>query len=590
MLELDDEAAPDLYYMAHKSFYTQAVHANRIKQLLNNSSNLSASNRNEIFNLLSDLEGSITNTVMMLHNSMSTQYGDEELQELKDEAAEAVEEHCNESNFADGYNSDIEAGGSSSTSSSTATGEQHPPTKKRKTTNKRSTQLSSLKRPRNGSTIQVLDRATLLADSCSAIENLSERISAHRVVAIQLRLVEIVISQFVQAYKDSDLSRIPSLTKKLIIINKPTSERKKTLAAAREFFQMKRNAKDTDCYANLDSDSSMASMLSVMDDNNRDKKEVLNKKMPTSLLESLVDVKDAFHRLKTGDDGDGYVDLDESDSDDMATANSITKTDIDAMKQHLLYDRAMNNLVMNLLNECIMINFEKRVSMHLLLTFEESHNTTAEQIARDLENLSLVTELWQVFNPDDDFDAKEVYMFDYRRTVILPGLRSKDTKTLAIKVNRLMAILSTDTKRKGRGILLTKFGEASNMNLDGTASTAIVEFCNKKDKKHIERRGRMTLQHHNFSAAENIEECLPDSSFPNGVIHELLINGPSNVKRGCNFTDSKMDVFDVDGVHDEESDIVKRVKDKLNTPEIGLVTILAVNEQQAECLTDILMS
>jgi len=97
MLELDDEAAKDLYYLAHKSFYTQAVHANRIKELLNNPSNPSASNRNEIFNLLSDLEGSITNTVMMLHNSMSTQYGDEELQELKDEAAEAVEEHCNES-------------------------------------------------------------------------------------------------------------------------------------------------------------------------------------------------------------------------------------------------------------------------------------------------------------------------------------------------------------------------------------------------------------------------------------------------------------------------------------------------------------
>ena len=96
----------------------------------------------------------------------------------------------------------------------------------------------------------------------------------------------------------------------------------------------------------------------------------------------------------------------------------------------------------------------------------------------------------------------------------------------------------------------------------------------------------MTILRHNLSAAENIEGCLPDSL----GAHELLVNAPSNTKRGCNFTDKNVDVFDVDGVHQEESEIVKRMKSKLNTHEIGEMTILTDNEPQVECLTDLLKS
>lgn len=100
----------------------------------------------------------------------------------------------------------------------------------------------------------------------------------------------------------------------------------------------------------------------------------------------------------------------------------------------------------------------------------------------------------------------------------------------------------------------------------------------------------MTILRHNLSAAENIEGCLPDSLCPHGFTHELLVNAPSNTKRGCNFTDKNVDVFDVDGVHQEESEIVKRMKSKLNTHEIGEMTILTDNEPQVECLTDLLKS
>ena len=351
-----------------------------------------------------------------------------------------------------------------------------------------------------------------------------------------------------------------------------------------ELFRAEAEAQDIDTYEGLDvNTSSVGSMAVVVSSAVSKREKSMNRsRRPTSVLVSLAQVKDAIHRLKTGEQKD-------------SSASDLSKSDVLSMKPFVKYEESMGNLLRNLFDLILMLSVERKASMHDLLTFEKTRSTTEEQLARDAENAALVNELWYMIKPDIVFNAKETSMLEYRVGVVLHALSSasKETEDLGIKVNKLMQILPTDTKRKGRKETFNPYyDEAHRENLDGVVVESKVN-PSSTDKKQARRtaknqagvRRRRGVLLCNLSAHKNIERRLPDSIVPRGLVHKLLINGPTHIGNVCNFG---LEFYDLDGVHDETSSVVQKMEKDLKDYDVGERIVFADNDLQVESLNQLL--
>ena len=344
-----------------------------------------------------------------------------------------------------------------------------------------------------------------------------------------------------------------------------------------ELLRAENEAQDIDTYEDLDvNTSSVGSMAVVVSSAVSKREKSMNRsRRPTSVLVSLAQVKDAIHRLKTGEQKD-------------SSASDLSKSDVLSMKPFVKYEESMGNLLRNLFDLILMLSVERKASMHDLLTFEKTRNTTEEQLARDAENAALVDELWYTIKPDIVFNAKETSMLEYRVGVVLHALSSasKETEDLGIKVNKLMQILPTDTKRKGRKETFNPYyDEAHRENLDGVVVESKVNSSRLQLKNQAKVRRRMGVLLCNLSAHKNIERRLPDSIVPRGLVHKLLINGPTHIGNVCNFG---LEFYDLDGVHDETSSVVQKMEEDLKDYDVGERIVFADNDLQVESLNQLL--
>lgn len=601
-MEVDKEDASDVYRATWRSYHIHRIREGAIRQLLDSSGDPNF-NEEKILEFVSDMKKSVALVLMRLQDSL--EFGEDELEVMnKEESLEAVH-HCQGTDFGGssgnpGRRRDDHDDDDGSVESARSSLLQDPPSpnpqrslvvdnsskkqtpkakKKRKKATNNGTQQQKRSKTGSVSTKQVvsLDRSKLLADSRNLIRDLPQQISTHHVVAVYLRLVEVLISQVKHAFDSRDLSSMPSLAKNLIIIKKIESQIKKDMNGGLEHFRAEYEAQDIDTYEGLDvNTSSVGSMAVVVSSAVSKREKSMNRsRRPTSVLVSLAQVKDAIHRLKTGEQKD-------------SSASDLSKSDVLSMKPFVKYEESMGNLLRNLFDLILMLSVERKASMHDLLTFEKTRNTTEEQLARDAENAALVNELWYMIKPDIVFNAKETSMLEYRVGVVLHALSSasKETEDLGIKVNKLMQILPTDTKRKGRKETFNPYyDEAHRENLDGVVVESKVNSSRLQLKNQAGVRRRMGVLLCNLSAHKNIERRLPDSIVPRGLVHKLLINAPTHIGNVCNFG---LEFYDLDGVHDETSSVVQKMEEDLKDYDVGERIVFADNDLQVESLNQLL--
>jgi hypothetical protein len=595
----DEEDVSEVLRSTLEAYHIQRFRESCISKLLDSS--VDPNIKEEILKHVSEMKESVALILLMVRDSI--EIGKDEFKVMNKEAATYAVQQGTDFDGSSGSSShrddhdnvedrSVESARSSSSKqdSPSPKSQQRPPVadnsskkqkpkakKKRTKANNSTQQQSKRSKTGSGSTNRVvsLDRDKLLADSRDVIRDLPQQISSHQVAAVYLRLAEVLISQVKHAFDSRDLSSIPSLTRNLIIIKKVESRIKKAIRVGGGLLNEEEEAVDIDIYDDLDVDtSSVGSMASGLNSAMSMREKSLNRsRRPTSVLVSLAQVKDAIHRLKTGEQT-------------KSSASDLSRRDILSMKPLVKFEESMGNLLRNLLNLCLILSVERQASMHDLLTFKKTRSTTEEQLARDAENVDLVEKLSCIVNPDIEFVAKETSMIEFRQSVVLSALAStsKETVELGIKVNRLMYTLPTDTKRKGRKETFNPYYDKAHCeNLNGV----VVEGNNlpSASKKQTELRRRMGVLLCNLSAHTNIERLLPDSIVPQGFAHKLLINAPSYIENVCNFG---LEFYEVDGVLDEKSAVIKKMEDKLKDYDVGERILFADNESQVESLSQLL--
>jgi hypothetical protein len=101
--------------------------------------------------------------------------------------------------------------------------------------------------------------------------------------------------------------------------------------------------------------------------------------------------------------------------------------------------------------------------------------------------------------------------------------------------------------------------------MDGSKNTSShqVNYCGHPDQDDM--RNKMALSHHNLTAHKNIEDLVPNSVCPHGMMHTLLTNSPDIIRSSCNFIKTDKDeksFFDVDDVYDDKSKVLTKMKNK----------------------------
>ena len=123
-----------------------------------------------------------------------------------------------------------------------------------------------------------------------------------------------------------------------------------------------------------------------------------------------------------------------------------------------------------------------------------------------------------------------------------------------------MSTLLTDMRRSGRREeFLPFFVEADGMNMDGSKNTSSHQVNYSGDSSQDDIRNKMALSHHNLTVHKNIEDLVPASVCPNGMMHTLLTNAPTTIRLCCNFIKTDKDeksFFDVDCVYDDKSKVL----------------------------------
>lgn len=580
MVVLEKAEVKELYINASEAYYTQIRHRTSINELLSSSKSPHDSCINEILKRINDMEESVLWMFSQFGNVLSPHFGenDQELKDWEKESIEHVSDYFETVAFTgdcvpghderdvDTDTTDTTNSNSDSNSANSHCKKQKQPKRKVQNTTKNISKRTNKRAKMGNQVTKPLDRKTLLADSNRIVQGVSQSLVTHPVVAADIRLAEIVISQVKDAFNGLNprLSRIPVLAKSLLTILQTRSQYKKTMSVALALIQGKEDALDTDTWVVDSTTWTIGSICSRIEKNIKAKEKAEKKQtVPTSSMEVLKQVKRAIHRLKTGENNHDGLNIDK-----------LTKADIKDMKELVKFDQAMENLTLNLLHETMMIHVESNISMYQLFTFEIPKPT-------DAEHLKQAEDLWRMVNPEMPFDSKTTSMLEYRELVILPALTSNEFEEDAIKVNRNMSIMLTQTKRKGRKeVFFPLFCDAQDLTLDGAKGKCDDDYCGTQKQDTI--RSRMAILHHNLSASTSIDQRLPDSLCPHGIFHKLLINAPSQIKHNCNFQSEKFEFFD--SVHDEESSIVVKMKKHLKNYDVGENTIFVNSEAQVDSL------
>ena len=134
------------------------------------------------------------------------------------------------------------------------------------------------------------------------------------------------------------------------------------------------------------------------------------------------------------------------------------------------------------------------------------------------------------------------------------------------------------------------------MNMDGSKNTSShkVDYCGDSSQDDI--RLKMSIFHHNLTVHKNIEDLLPASVCPNGMMHTLLTNAPTTIRLCCNFIKTDKDeksFFDVDCAYDDNSKVLTKMKNKTSglkyyTFGEKIIFIDSKDEAQVDSLSELL--
>ena len=590
---MDEATAKDHYITAGLALYAQINHADYITRLLSEDDGSADSKIGEEALLrMHDTRNRLEEIYVLLEILLEPHF-ENQLESWDDEALRMARAGCEEINkvVAGNEESDDDLPSASSlgnkqqcppksnSSIGNQHGEQEGQQKKRKAPSK------SAQRPINNGQGKVAatieGRNAVLDDARNVVQGVPQSLSNYSLVAVNLRLAEIAISQVKDAYNHVEprLSRIKLIARNLFSIHQSQSAWKKKILVAHACLDEKGKAVDiSDDYGNLGSASTVGDILLRMENNITTRETAMKREVPTDIKAALLELQSAINRLNTGS------------NKEVDTSKPLTKGEISKMKLLLNFDHAIENLLLNLFNLSMMISFEGASSISKIATFTIDKKMTkqkqAEVRAASTKYLSSFAELWSKMNPAP-FDGHTTTLLEFREGFVLPALvsKDKDTKELAVEVNRnMMALFTTEMRRKGqKEKMLPLVKSAQSETLDGSEGTCEVDYCG--ESKQDDRRRRMGCLQHNLSASDAIEEHLPASLYPNGMTHKLLINAPSKISTGCNFQNESKGFFE--RVHDDQSSIVVQMKKYMKDHNVGEKTIF-VDEALVESLNQLL--
>ena len=194
------------------------------------------------------------------------------------------------------------------------------------------------------------------------------------------------------------------------------------------------------------------------------------------------------------------------------------------MKDVVKLSQSSENLVSNLFNLCIMINFATNVTMSKLFL-----DCDSGLLDRDRR-------LWAAVHLPAQFDPDNTTILEYIEKALIRALASAKHESLGLAVARDMTFEWTNTstispsRTSGK---LNDFKNEQEWTVNGRKGGCEEDYYS--NICHEERRKRMPCILFNLLARKQIVKNLPHDIFPKGFILTMLVNSPTFGKHKCDF-------------------------------------------------------
>lgn len=239
------------------------------------------------------------------------------------------------------------------------------------------------------------------------------------------------------------------------------------------------------------------------------------------------------------------------------------------------FGHELTNLISNCVHLCIGIEACNTLSMNDLLSNVDSGAKKTKPKETELKRRA-TSLAKQVTGSAFDFNGK---VLDYLVTVLFPGLRKDETRKLAIDVAHDIKKYFTQTGADER------YNIISNAFKKGQGEDG-VDYCAGKKRSFSTRRNRIVTLLIDLVLHVEIKRRLPPGLFDQGFVHCILCSSPSNINAACNFDLS----FFANDYHDDESNVVKKIKEKEMTshPKANQPRVVIIEHvKQIECLINL---
>lgn len=146
----------------------------------------------------------------------------------------------------------------------------------------------------------------------------------------------------------------------------------------------------------------------------------------------------------------------------------------------------------------------------------------------------------------------KISMLDYIQMALMPAAKKKEHRAQCLEMWSIIRDNWIFTKSKPRRTMMQlKWDLTQDETLDESEGKCDEDYCAGSETVHRVRRGRMVALLPTVLNWEMIRLMLPQETFPNGFLHDLLLLSPSDIKKHCDFLDEKHQGF-FDRCHDKK--------------------------------------